>query len=211
MSSSIRPRVVRGPAPAKRLTRRNYRKVAIAPLRRDFQDRCAYSCQHLSRAGGLGAMEVDHFDPRKKKDLIQEYENLFWATRHCNGAKSGFWPTARDQGLGLRFLNPCQEQDYGEHVLEDPRTHRLVGVTPAGRYHVRMCDLNADHFVAERRERAEVWALLRAAVTLKRNRMAHLTAELAEALRKQAEGMIPEFPSLPNTLSSVPSTSNAPR
>jgi hypothetical protein len=197
MSTSTKPRVTRGPAPAKRLTRTNYRKVAREPLRRDFQDRCAYSCQHLQRAGGLRAMDIDHFDPRQKKEFIQKYENLFWATRHCNGAKWTFWPSAKDQAAGLRYLNPCREQDYGEHIFEDPQTHRLVGVTPAGKYHIRMCDLNADHFVTERRERAEIWELLRDSMTLKRNQMPELTADMAAALRKQAEQMIPEFPHLP--------------
>lgn len=141
-------------------------------------------------------MEIDHFDPRKKEDFIQQYENLFWATRHCNGAKWKYWPSAGDQALGLRFLNPCKEQDYGEHIFEDPKTHWLVGATPAGRYHIRVCDLNADHFIAERQERAEIWELLRTAMTVKRNQMPQLTADLAEALRKQAETMIPEFPHL---------------
>ena len=85
-------RIQRGPAPAKRLTRRNYRKVALEPLRRDFQDRCAYSCQHLNRAGGLKCMEIDHFDPRLKNKFIQRYDNLFLSTRHCNGAKAQVWP-----------------------------------------------------------------------------------------------------------------------
>lgn len=197
MSGSTRPRIARGPAPRKRLTRRNYRKVALEPLRRDFEDRCAYSCQHLSRAGGLKCLEIDHFDPRKKEDFLQQYENLFLATRHCNGAKGKNWPSAGDQALGLRYLNPCRERDYGEHIFEDPKTHLLIGVSPTGKYHIRMCDLNADHFTAERRERAEIWELLRTAVTVKRNRIPQMAADLAEALRKQAENMIPEFPHLP--------------
>ena len=142
-------------------------------------------------------MEIDHFDPRKKEDFIQQYQNLFLATRHCNGAKSKFWPSAAEQTLGLRYLNPCREQDYGVHIFEDPKTHLLVGITPAGKYHIRMCDLNADHFVAERRDRSEIWEMLRSAVTVKRNQMPQVAAELAEALRKQAGQMIQEFPHLP--------------
>jgi hypothetical protein len=194
MSSSTNARISRGAAPAKRLTRRNYRKVALQPLRRDFEDRCAYSCQHLSRAGGLKCMEIDHFDPREKEEFIQRYANLFLATRHCNGAKGQEWPSAAERALGLRYLDPCQEQDYGQHMIEDPQTYRLVGLSPAGKYHIRMCDLNAEHFVAERRERSEIWELLRAAVSVKRNEMPQLAADLAAALRQQAEKMIPELP-----------------
>jgi len=46
--------------------------------------------------------------------------------------------------------------DYGKHIFEDPVTHQVFGVTPAGRYHVRHCDLNDDLYVAERRDRAEI-------------------------------------------------------
>jgi len=73
--------------------------------------RCTYSCQHLKRAGGLKAMEIDHFNPHLKGKLIQQYANLFLATRHCNAAKGDAWPTRAEQRLGLRFLNPCVELD----------------------------------------------------------------------------------------------------
>jgi hypothetical protein len=169
--------------------------LALDALRRDFQDRCAYSCQHLNRAGGLKAMEIDHFDPRLKGKFIQRYDNLFLATRHCNGAKGDTWPTRAEQALGLRFLNPCAEQDYGKHIFEDEATHRLVGATPAGRFHIRMLDLNADHLVAERRERTEIRRLLtKTAFTLRQGRSVEETADLAAALKKQVEQMIPELP-----------------
>ncbi|HRT10330.1 MAG TPA: HNH endonuclease domain-containing protein [Candidatus Paceibacterota bacterium] len=169
--------------------------MALSALRRDFQDRCAYSCQHLNRAGGLRCMEIDHFDPRLKNKFIQSYHNLFLATRHCNGAKGDTWPTPAEQALGLRFLNPCAEQDYGEHIVEDEATHRLVGVTPAGRFHIRMLDLNAEHLVAERWERAQILELLtRAAFTLKPSRSGADVVELAAALRREVEEMIPVLP-----------------
>ena len=115
---------------------------------------------HISRGGGKKCMEVDHFNPHKKKDLIQEYSNLFLAHRHCNGAKRDRWPSGNDRKLGARFLNCCIEIDYDVHILEDPDTHEVVGVTPEGRYHVRNCDLNARHLVDERTERALVWDLI---------------------------------------------------
>lgn len=101
-------------------------------------------------------MEVDHFDPRLKKMRVQLYRNLMLATRHCNGAKRDTWPNEEEQALGLRLLNPCDELDYGAHLFEDPETHELVGKTPAGRYHITVCDLNATHLVNERRDRAAI-------------------------------------------------------
>ena len=127
MSSSKKPRIKRGQPPKKRIKRRNYRD-ALTELIRDFEARCAYSMQHQSRGGRL---EVDHFDPRRKKDLIQSYANLFPASRHCNGKKSDTWPNKAERAAGCRFLNPCEEMDYDEQIFEDPTTHELVGVTPA--------------------------------------------------------------------------------
>lgn len=143
-------------------------------------------------------MEIDHFDPRLKGKLIQRYDNLFLATRHCNAAKGDTWPTRAEERLGLRFLNPCMELDYGGHIFEDPHTHLLVGVTPAGRFHIRMLDLNAGHLVAERRERAEISQLLaNAPFTLRTGRSPDSLTDLVRALREQLEEMIPELPVLP--------------
>ena len=146
--------------------------------------------QHTYRAGGRKCMEIDHFNPNKKKDPIQQYRNLFLSTRHCNGAKRDRWPSNKDRLLGVRFLNCCEETDYDVHILEDPETHEVVGVTPEGKYHVRNCDLNAPHLVEERAERARLWRLLEARpVRLKRTTW-DLPPE-ARALREIAEKMIP--------------------
>ena len=138
-------------------------------------------------------MEVDHFDPRQKKVLIQDYENLFPASRHCNGKKSDIWPTRAEQDAGCRFLNPCREMDYGEQVFEDPQTHQLVGVTAAARWHIRVCGLNADHLVLERRLRAERWATIRKQPLVAKGD--HETVlELIQKFREAVETMIPEIP-----------------
>jgi hypothetical protein len=101
-------------------------------------------------------MDVDHFDPTIKDNYRQPYENLFLATRHCNGKKQDMWPDAEMRSQGIRFLDCTKEHDYGDHILEDPKTHRVFGITPAGRYHVRILDLNADVFVKNRRMRSEL-------------------------------------------------------
>jgi hypothetical protein len=201
MSSSTDSRIALGPAPGKPLTRNNYRKEALAPLRRHLADRCAYSCKHLTRAGGVKCMEVDHFDPRTRDKFRQNFQNLFLASRHCDGAKRDCWPTGKDQALGLRFLNPCQERDYGPHILEDPQPHLLIGTTPPGPCHIRMCDLNADHLIEERREWARIWALLRhSAFVVRHGHAPEEATRLSPALRELAEKRIPEFPHLPTEM-----------
>lgn len=99
-------------------------------------------------------MEVDHFKPKGK--ARHRFTNFLPATRHCNGAKSQTWPSAAEQRMGLRFLNPTLEQDYGVHIFEDPATNRLVGATNEGRFQIEMCDLNAPHLVRERKDRAAI-------------------------------------------------------
>ena len=164
----------------------------------DFQKRCAYSMQHISRAGGPRNMEVDHFNPNRKPDYFQEYSNLFLSTGHCNNAKSDRWPTNKDQDQGLRFLNCTKEQDYGEHILEDPDTHEVVGVTPAGRFHVLSCDLNAPHFIEERTKRAGYWQSLRnTPITTKTPfPLPQIVSQLYQDLLGVANEMIPPIPYL---------------
>ena len=161
-------RVRRGEPPKGRLNSKNYRRRALPALLRDFERRCAYSLRHEQQAGGLTHMEVDHFNPTLPGRLGNKYSNLFLSTRHCNLKKHAYWPTPADQKKGIRFLNCCEEMDYGVHIFENPETHELVGVTPAGRYHIIACDLNADHLVTERRERSLLRALLTRTVAIVR-------------------------------------------
>ena len=195
MSSSSKPRVTRGPAPVKPIKRRRWRN-ALPELMRDFEGRCAYSMQHHERAG---ALEVDHFDPRQKNDLIQNYNNLFPASRHCNGKKSDHWPTPKEMKAGCRFLNPCKEMDYGEQIFEDPVTYKLVGITPAAIWHIRICGLNADRLVNERAKRAKHLRLIRKPVLLRPASDFNTVAEMIRAFSAELELMIPEIPAPPAT------------
>jgi len=142
-------------------------------------------------------MQIDHFDPRQKKNRIQVYANLFLADAHCNGTKSDTWPDKEESDNGLRFLNCCEEQDYGHCIFEDPETHELVGTTPAAIYHIEMIDLNAPHLVDNRRRRAEIRDLL--------NRPSYLfvkdgpiVCQISKTLEKIAEvELIPPIPPPP--------------
>src|SRR5262249_35577920 len=122
-------------------------------------------------------------------------------------SKGQTWPNKAQQRLGVRLLNPCREVDYGEHIFEDPKTHELVGVTPPGRYHIIVCDLNAAHLVRERRDRAKIKALLdKTPVTLVGTVQFDLGSGVAgisalkqaiEALREELSYMIPPIPAPP--------------
>jgi len=199
MSRSTTPRVTRH-QPRRKFTESTYRK-AIPYLLSDFEGRCAYSLQHVNRVG-LRLMEVDHFNPNLRGPARNNYSNLFPATRHCNGSKQDTWPEPKFAKLGARFLNPTKEQDYGTHIFEDPTTHRLVGTTPAGKYHIRCCDLNAPHLVLERAERARLRRLLNDyPVTAKLPLQIANQGDMLDAsslLRAILENMIPAIPAPPH-------------
>lgn len=85
------------------------------------------------------------------------------------------------------------------HILEDPETHEVVGVTREGIYHVRNCDLNAPHLVQERKQRTQLWDLIEKTPLRIRNTAGGTTAnaqaatEIAEALRKVVSEMVPKI------------------
>jgi hypothetical protein len=184
-------RITRGAAPTGRLTQSNYRTRAMEALRRDFKDRCAYSQRHTFFTG-LSNMDVDHFNPRFYGDRRHQYDNLMWCTHICNVAKSDKWPSKEQERKGLRFLNPCEEWDYGDHIAENPITHELIGKTPAGRYHIRMLRLNDDSFVWERKTRAEFLKELDSPKLLLGS-FEEVRSKIAD-LRRQIEIFIPPIP-----------------
>lgn len=197
MSNSIKPpRVNRSTPP--RLFYQGRHREAFPYLMVDFQQRCAYSMQHISRAGGPKNMEVDHFNPHLKKDHFQRYSNLFLSTSHCNRSKSDRWPTNKDRDKGIHFLNCTKEMDYGVHIFEDPDTHEAVGVTTAGRYHVLSCDLNAPHFIEERTKRAGYWeSLSQTPITTKSPfPVPPIVDQIYQDLLEVANAMIPPIPYL---------------
>lgn len=152
--------------------------------------------QHMARCGPL---EVDHFDPRKKTLVFQDYANLFPASRSCNGKKSDWWPTEEEKRAGCRFLNPCEEMDYDEQILEHPISHELIGLNPAARWHIRMCGLNAPLLILERQKRASHWQTIKDSMfVMKKSNYAQLI-EMVTKYNEEVALMVPLIKYLPKT------------
>lgn len=164
---------------------------------KDFEGRCAYCMRHVTLCDG--DLEVDHFDPTKKDDSLQYYDNLFPASRGCNKFKSNRWPDADQLAAGERFLNPCAEMDYGGSIFEDPVSHLLVGTTSAARWHIDILRLNREDLVDERRRRSEIRALLSDPIVqeLRGNAQAP-GAAMAATLETVAKTLIPPIPPPPS-------------
>lgn len=189
MYSTCSPRiVVRRNAPPFTLRKHTYAK-AMPYLLKDFDNRCAYSLQHTTRC----ALAVDHFDPRKKRKAIQQYGNLYPASSHCNRAKSATWPTLAMVRAGIELLDCCKSPDYGAVIFEDSASHELVGSTPAARFHIEVCALNATHLVSERRKRAQHWHTLENTPVLVNDGELARVMEIVHALRSELELMIPRI------------------
>jgi hypothetical protein len=140
-------------------------------------------------------MDIDHHNPTLSHPKKNDYKNLFLATRHCNGKKGDEWPSKKLRDAGVRFLNPCTEADYGVHLFEDPDTFEIWGASAAGRYHVRMLDLNADHLIRERRRRHELLALRQQPQIATAIRYDALKG--VQAFKSEVDEMIPPLPQRP--------------
>ncbi len=180
------PRVRRGKPPVVPLRRKTYRK-ALPELRRDFGDRCAYCMRRILTESD---MQVDHFDPRQKKNSLQAYTNLYLSDAGCNNRKGDHWPRREDERRGVRFLDCCREQDYGSEIFEDPATHFLVGTTPAARYHILTIGLNRLELVEIRRKSAE------ARERFKRLQE-HKGDEIVDQALSQIEPLLGDIPYIP--------------
>lgn len=114
---------------------------------------------HADYLGGDEAFKVDHFWPTAKGGPWANYANLFLACDRCNQHKSEHWPIRELQDQGVRFLNCCNEPDYGKHVFENV-DGELFGVTPAGKFHVAVVKLNRPDLVRFRRKRRQLFMKL---------------------------------------------------
>lgn len=110
-------------------------------LRRDFRQQCAYCERTETFLGGEEAFEVDHFKPRRKfPELSAVYPNLYYCCRRCNLYKSSTWPAEEKIQVGFVFADPCIEDPYKAHLLENV-DGTLDELTPCGEFtngHIRL-------------------------------------------------------------------------
>jgi hypothetical protein len=189
------PRIQRGPAPDFELKESNVGTAKLFLLR-DSKGRCAYSMIH-EREIGKETIEVDHFDPRRfdgKKN--HNYDNLLPSYGPCNRSKSNKWPTHEAEVAGVRFLNPMEEQDYGTHLFENAETHKIVAITPAGRYHLNHLALNTEYLILKRKNRSEAKSL-RDKVGLIQGLLPYYYVSQLDDFLGDAESVIPDIDPLP--------------
>jgi hypothetical protein len=191
------PRIVRRERPPKMTGRHGCLKTR-EHLRRDFQYRCAYCMIHEQQGNGPDAFWIDHLKPRSKGGCVNAYANLYWSRFPCNHFKGNHWPTAAQRRQGQRFADPCQEQDYGVHFVEN-ESGELAPQTPCGAYHVTALRLNRPRLThprllrnAKQQHLAEVLALqqeLERAVAMRSGAEAEDRQRLLTFMRREIESL----------------------
>lgn len=123
---------------------RKYRSVSRpygqfrALLRREFRRKCVY-CRMPDYLEQQLGFEIDHYQPHTRGGDKNEYVNLFYSCRTCNGFKSNFWPTKINWADGVFIPNPC------DHIMTDHLKFVHKNVQPqsqAGIYTEKLLHLN---------------------------------------------------------------------
>jgi len=105
----------------------------------DFSKRCAYC--NLHKESITTPFEVDHFIPRRtfkgiRDDLLEDYENLVYACKKCNTAKSAkfYGDITSANATNERFYNPKEidyntifyRNEYGAIVSDDRKGREMI-------------------------------------------------------------------------------------
>lgn len=126
----------------KRVGYRSYRQL----VRQDFVQTCAYCLMTEIFAGGTENFELDHFRPRSQfPQLLNEFQNIYYACHPCNHAKSDKWPSAELEELGYSFVDFCVDV-FATHFEASASGH-WRGITESGKYTLDALRLNRSHLV----------------------------------------------------------------
>jgi hypothetical protein len=147
-------RVKRGGGPNSTMTKNTYRRKALAYLKEDFSNRCAYCLQPLEEQH-INQNHVEHFNAHLPERQKNAYKNLMLACSACNLAKS-YKKVADPLAPERRLLNCTLEKEFPAHIVEDPKTCKWEAKTEAGDYHLRSIDLNEQSHVRRRARRREI-------------------------------------------------------
>ena len=136
--------------------------------------------------------KIDHFFPTAKGGPWTAYTNLFLACDRCNQHKADNWPDVESRKSGVRYLNCCEEWDYGEHIFE--REDGIVfSDTVPGKYHIVMLKLNRPDLVRLRLSRTRVVQELEETVVCYGGTFEDFTAK-TQILKQMLYELIPPIP-----------------
>ena len=103
-------------------------------------------CRKTDRNQYKGSFHVEHYKPKNRfPELVNEYNNLFYACATCNQFKGDYWSDEKP----LQVLNPC-DHVMSHHLMF---SHELVEkLTPQGEFNIELLRLNNNESILFRRE-----------------------------------------------------------
>lgn len=115
---------------------------------------CVYCAISEKAFGGIRNFHVEHYKPKSDDqfpELINDYNNLFYACSICNGFKSNDWPNAPTQYFDNDSYIDPSAKDYCE-IFAVNNNHELESDFIAGRYMIERLFLNRAQLRLERKE-----------------------------------------------------------
>lgn len=132
------------PVPAVKGGYRSFRPY----VRADFLERCAYCLINELYAGRARCFELDHFKPKSRPEfahLINDFYNLYYSCRACNGNKHDNWPPPSYQARGIGFVDLCKD-NFSDHFKELP-SGEWQPLTPSATYTEQLLVLNDPNLI----------------------------------------------------------------
>lgn len=121
-------------------------------LREDFGWTCAYCYMTEDEAKAIG-FSIDHYFPQSQyKNLINDYDNLYWVCNACQNNKRDEITSQEQYDLGYDFIRPDLEHPFEHLVIEGNEVDHL---TKKGHYHRVVLRLNDPRLKLIREKRRE--------------------------------------------------------
>jgi hypothetical protein len=121
----------------------------LEQIRARYECRCGYC--GVSEVDAGGDLTVDHFQPVSAGGSDDD-DNLVYACGRSNQFKGATLPASAASTDNKRLLHPLRD-NMETHVVLDPKTGYIIGISETGKYHSNALRLNRRALVAHRQRR----------------------------------------------------------
>lgn len=113
---------------------------------------CVYCAISENAFGGIRNFHIEHYRPKsKRKDLENEFSNLFYACSICNSFKSDDWPAEPNSDMSnIAYPNPSKI-NYND-ILDVDTSCLVNGKNVSAKYIVERLYLNRPQLILERKQ-----------------------------------------------------------
>jgi len=114
---------------------------------------CVYCAISENAFGGIRNFHIEHYRPKsKRKDLENEFSNLFYACSICNSFKGNDWPNEPNKEMNnIAYPNPSVV-NYNDIFEVNNNLHIVNGKNISATYIVERLYLNRPQLILERKQ-----------------------------------------------------------